>query len=197
LKKSRRAKKETFLAHTNNALSSVSANTPANLAEAIRKAQDCFQAATEQRDPAHFRKLQCDDWEGLKALQVSLLIVRGRELMSGQDAYLSVTNQFVGYLPPNVLNDVIDGITLSVASSRSDDHLIASDNAFTKPDKEDARHHLNNALRSVGASTSGESATLFVTLTLCLNNLVMDNRAGLAVDCLAQVRSSVKAPDRS
>jgi len=54
-------------------------------------------------------------------------------------------------------------------------------------DRNTARIQLNNALKSVASSTSGASATLFLTLTLCLNNIVMDTKPNAMVDCLRTV----------
>ena len=72
---------------------------------------------------------------------------------------------------------------------------VASDVALAKSGQSNhAREHLNNALKSVGASTFGESATVFVTLTLCLNNLVMDSTLGQTVDCLANVSGDLAKP---
>lgn len=188
--------KDNIGSHFSNALKSVATHSPANLAEAINSAKDCYTTALQQKNQADALRYQCVSTKSITALQVhSKSHIQSNCSYFGQNAYLAGTNQFVGYLPPNVLNGIIDGLFpyLRIKRSLTVSLAIEGNKHFKSKSQSpnEARTHLNNVFKSVGASTSGESATLFISLTLCLNNLLMESRPVGAIDCLTKVSQNL------
>ncbi|KDE09252.1 hypothetical protein MVLG_00572 [Microbotryum lychnidis-dioicae p1A1 Lamole] len=144
--------------HINNAIASVVASTSGETVTAIERFEDCFAQATKDKNLQTTRRCLTGPQSGVSSLFA---------LLSG------VTQQFVGYLPPNVVNDLINinnyylsqaGVTAGLPLQRS----------------------VQAAIKSIAASTSGNSATLLMQASNCLSDLIMSPDPSNLKDCIAK-----------
>ncbi|SCZ88266.1 BZ3500_MvSof-1268-A1-R1_Chr2-1g04297 [Microbotryum saponariae] len=141
--------------HINNAIASVVASTSGETVTAIERFEDCFAQATKDKNLQTTRRCLTGPQSGVTSLFT---------LLSG------VTQQFVGYLPPNVVKTHQQLLPLA---SRCHSWSAAS----TK---------VQAAIKSIAASTSGNSATLLMQASNCLSDLLMSPDPFNLKDCVVK-----------
>ncbi|SGY21164.1 BQ5605_C016g08204 [Microbotryum silenes-dioicae] len=148
--------------HINNAIASVVASTSGETVTAIERFEDCFAQATKDNNLQTTRRCLTGPQSGVSSLFT---------LLSG------VTQQFVGYLPPNVVNDLIN-------------RALAVNNYYLSQAGVTAglplQRSVQAAIKSIAASTSGNSATLLMQASNCLSDLIMSPDPSNLKDCIVK-----------
>ncbi|GAA5991211.1 hypothetical protein JCM11641_001621 [Rhodosporidiobolus odoratus] len=128
-----------------NALASVVASTSGETVTSMEKMQDCLTASVANQ----------------KGLQTNYNCFTTSDGPSQhlQNVFHGILQQFVGYLPPNVVQDIINIYSFYLSSSSIPGHQLM------KP--------MNNAIMSMTASVSGNSVTAVQQMVQCMNDLVM------------------------
>ncbi|KAK4701927.1 hypothetical protein P7C70_g4302, partial [Phenoliferia sp. Uapishka_3] len=129
----------------NNVMASVVASLSGESVTGIERAQQCFKAAIEGAKPRTDR---------------SCFTGPNSSLVSLNTLFAGVTQQFIGYLPPNAILDVIN--IYSYYFSKAD---VVPGLKLSKA--------ISLSLNSIGASTSGNSVTFLAQLDQCFTSLIM------------------------
>lgn len=143
---------KTFYDSVNNAITSVQASVSGQLIAALNDAQNCFEIAMKA-DGTYAEKMQmtedCNRSPDGKSVYNDL-----------KTLYLSITNQFVGYLQPNVIDSVHQ-----IADKYLDESDPASDEAYF-------RSAVASTTQSVVASNAGNQVTYAYKLADCLDSVI-------------------------
>ncbi|KAG0152425.1 hypothetical protein CROQUDRAFT_55778 [Cronartium quercuum f. sp. fusiforme G11] len=163
-----------FYDSVNNAITSVQASISGQLVAALNDAQNCFQDAMTSASAYP---------DKMAATQKCMRSPTGKSVYTDlKTLYLSVTNQFVGYLTPNVLDSV---------------HTIA-DSYLNKTSQTDDQKYFSNAIASttssIVASNAGNQVTYAYKLADCLDTLVGTTDPSSASN-IAATHNCLKKPD--
>ncbi|GAA5850670.1 hypothetical protein JCM8547_001950 [Rhodosporidiobolus lusitaniae] len=133
--------------HVQNAVRSVVSSTSGETVTSIERLQDCLVAATASSNGLQQNYKCFVDPEG--------------SLGNLENIFYGVLQQFVGYLQPNIMQDVINiySYYLSAEGAVPGYALLKS---------------IDLSLLSITASTSGNSVTAVMQLTQCFNDLIME-----------------------
>ncbi|OAV91780.1 hypothetical protein PTTG_03742 [Puccinia triticina 1-1 BBBD Race 1] len=143
---------KTFYDSVNNAITSVQASVSGQLIAALNDAQNCFETAMKS-DGTYEQKMQLT--------QECNRSPKGKSVYNDlKTLYLSVTNQFVGYLQPNVIDSVHD-----IADHYLDKNDTSSDEAYF-------RQAVRNTTSSLVASNAGNQVTYAYNLADCLDSVI-------------------------
>jgi len=146
---------EAIISQTQGAIQNVQLTQAATLRDAAIRSFDCFTSAISMISTIALqdRYLQCNlgNTSGTSFSQSALQKV--------EESYIAATNQYSGYLPPNIVSNV-QSIGLQALGLSLDPYSSTTRNA------------INDAILSNVASTSGETASLAISLTKCLNTLL-------------------------
>uniref|UniRef100_A0A0S1MJD3 Uncharacterized protein n=1 Tax=Phakopsora pachyrhizi TaxID=170000 RepID=A0A0S1MJD3_PHAPC len=141
-----------FYDSVNNAITSVQASVSGQLVAALNDAQNCFEKSM---------KLNVGYEERVAFTQQCNRSPAGGSVYNDlKTLYLSVTNQMVGYLPPQIIDSI---------HTISEHYLDTSD---TSSDAAYFRSAISNTTASIVASNSGNSVTYAYALADCLDSLV-------------------------
>ncbi|GAA5886169.1 hypothetical protein JCM6882_004287 [Rhodosporidiobolus microsporus] len=162
--------------HLQNVLASVTASISGETVTAVEKLQDCLGGA----------------FAGSEGLQTDF---RCFTAVDGPAEHLAnilhgVLQQFAGYLPPNVVSDVINIYTFYLSTLPPASPLSPGTSSAL-----DLMTHLNAALLSITASASGNTVTAVQQLAQCFNDVVMlegDEAAQSAFECTVSKEGPVR-----
>lgn len=163
-----------FYDSVNNAITSVQASVSGQLVAALNDAQNCFEGAMKS-DASYPDKL--------KATHNCMRSPTGKSTYNDlKTLYLSVTNQFVGYLQPNILDSI---------------HTIA-DNYLNTSSQTDNDKYFRNAIAqstsSLVASNAGNQVTYAYKIADCLDTLVGTTSPTSAAN-IAATNNCLKKPN--
>lgn len=146
---------EALISQTQGAIQNVQLTQAAILRDASISSFDCFVSAISMISTVALadRYLQCDYGN------TATTTFANSTLNKVEQSYIAATNQYSGYLPPNIVSDV-QSIGLQALSVSLDPYQNATRNA------------INDAILSSVATTSGETASLAISLVRCLNTLL-------------------------
>ncbi|KAA1064349.1 hypothetical protein PGTUg99_018159 [Puccinia graminis f. sp. tritici] len=165
---------KTFYDSVNNAITSVQASVSGQLIAALNDAQNCFESAMKS-EGSYEQKMQmtqeCNRSPTGKSVYNDL-----------KTLYLSVTNQFVGYLQPNVIDSVHD-----IAEHYLDKNDTASDEAYF-------RQAVRNTTSSLVASNAGNQVTYAYSLANCLDSVIGTTDPHAASN-IANTKDCLSKPD--
>lgn len=163
-----------FYDSVNNAIISVQASVSGQLIAALNDAQNCFETAMKS-DGTYEEKM--------KITQDCNRSPKGKSVYNDlKTLYLSVTNQFVGYLQPNVIDSVHD-----IADHYLDKADPASDEAYF-------RQAIANTTSSVAASNAGNQVTYAYSLANCLDSVIGTTDPHAASN-IANTKDCLSKPD--
>ncbi|SCV72138.1 BQ2448_4832 [Microbotryum intermedium] len=131
--------------HINNAIASVVASTSGETMTAIERFEDCFALAIQDKNLQTTRSCLTGPQSGVTSLFT---------LLAG------VTQQFVGYLPLNIVNDLININNYCLSQAGVEAGL-------------PFQQSVQAAIKSIAASTSDNSATLLLQASNCISDLIM------------------------
>ncbi|KAI5480777.1 hypothetical protein MNV49_007183 [Pseudohyphozyma bogoriensis] len=129
----------------NNAIASVTASTAGNTVTGVEVLQKCFQNAVQGGELDTIGSC----FNGPNSALVSLNTI-----------FAGVVQQFVGYLPPNVVSSVINIYS-----------FYFSQTGFTPGI--DLMNNIDLSLNSITAAVAGNGATFLLQMQQCFNNLIM------------------------
>lgn len=165
---------QTFYDSVNNAITSVQASVSGQLISALNNAQNCFETAMKS-DGTYAEKLQITQECNRNS--------KGNSVYNDlKTLYLSVTNQFVGYLQPNIIDSV---------HQIADHYLDKSD-----PDSDAAyfRSAIANTTSSIAASNAGNQVTYAYSLAKCLDSVIGTTNPQEASK-VAETKNCLSKPD--
>lgn len=143
---------KTFYESVNNAITSVQASVSGQLIAALNDAQNCFETAMKS-EGTYAEKIQITEDCSRSP--------KGKSVYNDlKTLYLSITNQFVGYLQPNVIDSVH-----KIADKYLDENDPNSDEAFF-------RSAVANTTLSIAASNAGNQVTYAYKLANCLDSVI-------------------------
>ncbi|MBW0491918.1 hypothetical protein O181_031633 [Austropuccinia psidii MF-1] len=163
-----------FYDSVNNAITSVQSSISGQLVAALNGAQKCFQHAMNT--------------EGDYASKMAITQKCSHSTESGsvyedlKTLYLSITNQFVGYLQPNIIDSV---------HHISDHYLDVND---TASDAAYFRDAIENTTSSIVASNAGNQVTYAYKLSNCLDK-VLGTTDPQAASNIAATHKCLTSPD--
>ncbi|CAD6565462.1 MAG: hypothetical protein CYPHOPRED_005637 [Cyphobasidiales sp. Tagirdzhanova-0007] len=151
----------TLLNNINSAVKSVVDSLSGNSVTAVEMMQSCYSLAIKQNSNTSY--LQC-------------YMSSGGPFATLETAMNSVVQQFVGYLPGNIISDV-QNLTASTLKAGAYEDVSSIGTNLTQ--------QLNAALSSVTSALTGNSVTLMEELQACANELLVNGNATAATKCVA------------
>ncbi|KAH9452122.1 hypothetical protein H4Q26_017309 [Puccinia striiformis f. sp. tritici PST-130] len=165
---------QTFYDSVNSAITSVQASVSGQLIAALNDAQNCFETSMKSNG-TYAEKMQLT--------QDCNRSPKGASVYNDlKTLYLSVTNQFVGYLQPNIIDSVHD-----IA-----DHYL--DKGDPKSDAAYFRKAIANTTSSLVASNAGNQVTYAYSLSNCLDSVIGTTDPHAASN-IANTKDCLSKPD--